>query len=155
MIIRTKRLVLRPFVNKDVSWYYDLVQDSELLSRLKSLKATTVEEAEQHIEIFSKGDCENDFYYVITDKKKNVLGFIIANRITMKTFDIAYFLKKEYRHNGYMHEALESLVETIREENYLMRIRLVIEKDNTASLNIAKKFEPIIEENKDKYICYI
>ena len=155
MIIRTKRLVLRPFEMEDIAWYYDLVQDSELTSTLRNLQVDTVEEAKKHLMIFSNGDCQNDFYYVIADKNKNVLGIIIAVKITRRTFDVSYFLKKEYRHNGYMHEALENLVETIREEDPFLRMRLQIEKGNVASFNVAKKFDPVIHEKEDNYMCYI
>ena len=155
MIIRTRRLILRPFEKSDLNWYYSMVQDAELVSRLKSLKVNSVAEAEKDLAIFANGDFKNDFYYVITDKNEDVLGIIIAVRLTRMTTDVSYFLKKEYRHNGYMHEALAVVGEVIRDDNPVARIRLEIEKDNTASLNVAKRFCAIIQDKGDKFMCYI
>ena len=155
MIIRTRRLVLRPFETADVTWYYDVIKNTDMVTRLKSLNAKDEETAQKHISIFANGDFKNDFYYVITDKKENVMGLIIAVRLTRMTMDVSYFLKEEYRHNGYMQEALAGIVETIRDDNPLVRIRLEIEKDNIPSLNIAKRMSAIMQDKGDKFMCYI
>ncbi|MBR6689148.1 MAG: GNAT family N-acetyltransferase [Clostridia bacterium] len=155
MIIRTRRLVLRPFKTEDVTWYYDIIKNTDMVSRLKSLNAKDEDEAASHIAIFENGDFKNDFYCVITDKRKNVLGFIIAVRLTRMTMDVSYFLKEEYRHNGYMQEALAAVTEAIRDDNPLARIRLEIEKDNIPSLNIAKRMSAIMQDKGDKFMCYI
>ena len=155
MIIRTRRLVLRPFKTEDVTWYYDIIKNTDMVSRLKSLNAKDETEAASHIAIFANGDFKNDFYCVITDKKKNVLGLIIAVRLTRMTMDVSYFLKEEYRHNGYMQEALAAVTEAIRDDNPLARIRLEIEKDNIPSLNIAKRMSAIMQDKGDKFMCYI
>ena len=155
MIIRTRRLVLRPFKTEDVTWYYDIIKNTDMVSRLKSLNAKDETEAARHIAIFVNGDFKNDFYCVITDKKKNVLGLIIAVRLTRMTMDVSYFLKEEYRHNGYMQEALAAVTEAIRDDNPLARIRLEIEKDNIPSLNIAKRMSAIMQDKGDKFMCYI
>ena len=112
-------------------------------------------EAANHIDIFADGDFKNDFYFVITDKKKNVMGLIIAVRLTKMTMDVSYFLKEEYRHNGYMQEALTGAVAVIREDNPLIKIMLEIEKDNIPSLNIAKRMSAIVDDKGDKFMCYI
>lgn len=155
MIIRTRRLVLRPFEKNDVTWYYDVIKNTDMVTRLKSLAVENIDEAKRDIEIFANGDFKNDFYCVITDKKKNVIGLIIAVRLTRMTTDVSYFLKEEYRHNGYMQEALTGVVEVIRDDNPLARIRLEIEKDNIPSLNIAKRMSAIMQDKGDKFMCYI
>ena len=155
MIIRTRRLILRPFETADVTWYYDVVKNTDMVTRLKSLNAKDETEAKEHIAIFANGDFKNDFYCVITDKKKNVMGLIIAVRLTRMTTDVSYFLKEEYRHNGYMQEALTGVIEVIRDDNPLARIQLEIEKDNIPSLNIAKRMSAIMQDKGDKFMCYI
>ena len=94
-----------------------------MVTRLKSLEVENIDEAKRDIEIFANGDFKNDFYCVITDKKKNVMGLIIAVRLTRMTTDVSYFLKEEYRHNGYMQEALTGVIEVIRDDNPLARIK--------------------------------
>ena len=155
MIIQTERLVLRPFEKNDIKWYYDLVQDEELKKRLPSLVVDNVQQAIIDVELFIKGDCINDFYYVIMDKANNVLGIIIAVRITNITIDVSYFLNREHRHNGYMHEALENLLVVARKENPVYRFRMVIDDDNIESLNVVNKFGAVIKQQDNKYICNI
>ena len=60
MIIRTRRLVLRPFKTEDVTWYYDIIKNTDMVSRLKSLSAKDETEAASHIAIFANGDFKND-----------------------------------------------------------------------------------------------
>jgi len=92
MIIQTERLNLRPFCDQDKSWYCKLVKDAELKKRLPGLEAEDDADAASHVELFKNGDFINDFYYVIEDKNNNVLGMIVAVRITSKTIDVSYFL---------------------------------------------------------------
>lgn len=155
MIIQTERLVLRSFSKMDIKWYYDFVQNEEFQKRLPGLIVENYEQAISDIELFEKGDFINDFYYVITDKAGNVIGVIVGVRISPMTIDVSYFLSKEYRHNGYMHEALKCLVTTARRENPVYQFRMVVDCDNTDSLNVLKKIGARVQENDNKYICYM
>lgn len=155
MIIRTNRLTLRPFTLEDINWYFKFAQDEELVKELKNLRINSLKEAENDIKIFSSGDFKNDFYYVVTDDRGNVLGIIIAVRITQCIIDVSYFLKKEYRHRGYMHEALEKLMEVIRIIKPLYCFRMTIALDNTASINVAKGLNAVIRKMGNNYICCI
>ena len=154
MNIRTKRLVLRPFSNSDKKWYYELVQNEDVKKRLKNLATTDLEQASRCVEIFSKADFENKFYYVITDKRKNIIGIIFGIRITLATIDVAYFLKEEYRHKGYMNEALKAFVHNIELKDSGNRFRMVIDLDNIPSLNVAKRLGAIVEVHNGRYVCY-
>ncbi len=155
MIIQTKRLVLRPFYNSDKAWYYDFVQDAEIQKRLPGLASLNKEKADNDLNLFVKGDFYNDFYYVITDDKSNVVGVIIAVRIMGTLVDVSYYLKREYRHKGYMHEALEGFFTVINAKIPDYRFRLIIDADNEDSLNVAMKFDVHIKRLDDKYLCYL
>jgi RimJ/RimL family protein N-acetyltransferase len=155
MIIQTERLMLRPFVETDVKWYYDFLQDKELQKRLPSLAVENIKQAQEDVRLFKNGDFVNDFYYVIETKAHDIIGIIIAVRITDMAIDVSYFLKEQYRHKGYMHEALATVANSTRNINPLYRLRLVIEVDNIASLNVAKRLNATIKERNGKYICYI
>lgn len=154
MIIRTKRLVLRPFLNSDKGWYYELVQNEELKKRLRNLATTDFDRAASCVERFAKGDFENNFYYVITDKRKNVMGIIMGIKITFTTIDVAYFLKEEYRHKGYMNEALIAFTDKVIEQDPGNRFRMVIDLDNIASLNVVKKLGATVKVHNGRYVCY-
>lgn len=155
MIIQTARLILRPFVKNDINWYYDLIQDKELTRRLPGLIATDMKQVEKDIELFEKSDFVNDFYYVINNKENNIMGIIVAVRITPTVFDISYFLKKQYRHNGYMGEALANLAATLRRMNLEYRFRMLIDNDNVDSLKVVRRFDASVQIIGNKCICFM
>ena len=111
--------------------------------------------AANDVEIFKKADFINDFYFVIEDKKQNIVGIIVAVRITSTDIDVSYYLAEEYRHNGYMYEAIKYLVYTIRKEKPEYHFQMVIDIDNRASLNVMKKLQATIQVANNKYICYV
>ena len=154
MIIQTERLVLRPFKCTDKIWYYELVQNEELKKWLPSLEAASFDEASKCVDIFMQGNFRDDYYYVIEDNGQNIMGIIIAVRITRNTIDVAYFLKEEYRHMGFMAEAVKGFANFARKEDYLRRFRMVIELDNSASLNVVKRLGATVQIHNGKYICY-
>ena len=155
MIIQTERLTLRPFEKTDITWYYDLVQHPDVAKWLCDLDSSDRSIVERHVDIFSKGNMKDDFYYVITNNNQEVLGFIIAIRLILTTIDASYFLKEEYRHKGYMNEALKALVPAIRKVNPYYRIRMEVDKENVASLNVVKKLNSNIVDKENKYMCWL
>ena len=155
MIIQTNRLVLRAFKKEDIDWYFDLICQDELRQRLPNLFQRTKAMAKEDIDLFINGDFKNDFYYVITDKTNNVLGIIIAVRLTGMIVEISYYLYPEYRHKGYMHETLEEMFKNIRTINIRYSFLLIIKKDNISSLNVAKQLNMEIYERDLEYLCYI
>ncbi len=155
MIIQTKRLTLRPFIDEDIKWYYEITQNEEVKKRLVGLEANSYDEAMSHIEVFKNGDFLNDFYYVITDKEENVLGLIIAVRIAGNMVDLSYFLIEKYRHNGYMLEALRSFIRKVKAEIEFYTFRMVIDEDNIASLNVVKALNTLMELEENKWICFV
>lgn len=153
MIIRTKRLVLRPFQTSDKDWYFEIVQNEDLKRWLPNLATTSYEEAAECVDILAKGSTRN-YYYVIEDKHKKAMGIIIAMRISSHTIDVAYFLQEEYRRNGFMTEALTEFMEKVKRQDFLTRFRFVIDFDNTSSLNVVKRIDADITIHKGKYLCY-
>jgi len=155
MTIRTERLILRPFFKNDIEWYYEMVEDKEFRKRLPGLAADGVEEAKWNMKIFTKCDFTNDFYYVITDKECNAMGIIVAVRVTKMIIDVSYFLNKEYRHNGYMQEALKKFITEARSCNPMYRFRMIVAPDNIASLKVLRSCNAQIEVRPEKYVCYL
>lgn len=156
MIIFTKRLKLRPFKSEDIVWYFDMLQCDDLKNELIGIYTDNIKIAKEYLETFQKADFKNDFYYVIENRKtKQVMGIFIAVRISGRYLDVSYFLKEEYRHKGYMYETIKALKENAKTINPIYCYRLVIKKENTASLKVAMKFNPQIEEKEKINICYI
>lgn len=154
MIIQTKRLTLRPFIDEDIKWYYEITQNDEFKKRLIGLEAQNLDDAKAHIDIFKSGNFQDDFYYVIENKQGNAIGIIIAVRMSGNIVDVSYFLLEEYRHNGYMLEALKRFIQKVKAEVEVYTFRMVIDEDNISSLNVVKKINAYIEKEEDKYLCF-
>lgn len=150
---KTERLILRAFESSDVNWYFEMVSREEFKKRLPGLAVETKEQAESDLAILRAGDFKNDFYYVIENKIGNVLGVIIAVKITSSVLDVSYFLDKSHRRKGYMREALKAFMSKAHEENPVYRFRMIVEKDNEESLLLLKSLGGIIEEYNGRYMC--
>lgn len=155
MIIRTDRLVLRPFVAEDFLWFKDVAKNEEVKMLLPGVACTDDSMVKESIALYSKGDFLNDFYYVICDKNNNKLGIVIATRVTSMMVDVSYFLKKECRRQGYMCEAIDMLVKCVRKAYPAYRFRFVIASHNKDSLNVVKSLGATIENVLGQYICYL
>jgi len=155
MTILTNRLRLRPFNMDDFCWYKGVVTDEEFKMRLPGIACEQDDVIKETIELFSKADFINDFYYVICDFSNNVFGVIVAVRITGLIIDVSYFLKANFRHNGYMREAVASLVSYARRIEPSYRFRFVIEQNNKESLNVVKSLDASVLQVNEKYVCYL
>jgi len=155
MIIRTNRLVLRPFVTEDFLWFKDVARNEEVKMLLPGVACGDDRMVEEAITLYSKGDFINDFYYVICDKNNNRLGVVIAIRVTSMMVDVSYFLKQEFRHQGYMHEAVAEFIKSARKVNSRYKFRFIISEHNKTSLNVVKSLGATIENAFGRYICYL
>ena len=158
MTILTERLKLRPFCNNDKQWYYNLTQNEEFKARLPGLLAEDYNMAANDVEIFKKADFINDFYFVIEDKKQNIVGIIVAVSMSNLVIDVSYFLEKGYRRCGYMTEALKSFIKTVKDKNRECLFEFQIAKDNFESLNVVKRLGAsidLIDKEYNSYICYV
>lgn len=156
MIIQTKRLILRPFCDDDKEWYYGMTRNEDVKRRLKGLRARNRKKANKDVDLLKAANFIDDFYFVITDKEENILGIIIAIRITYQVIDVSYFLFPKYRHNGYMYEALDCFVKEIKLKVCDYSFRMVVDEDNRASMNLMRKFEGMTYiDSKGRYVFYI
>ena len=155
MIIRTDRLILRPFESKDFNWFKEVAMDEEVRVLLPGVACGKDETVKVAICLYAEGDFVNDFYYVICDKNNKQVGIIIATRVSKNTIDVSYFLKKESRHNGYMVEAVQGFINYAKTVNVLYRFRFLISEKNKASLNVVKKLDASIEKAFGHCICYL
>lgn len=155
MIIRTDRLVLRPFMAEDFCWFKEVARNEEVKILLPGVACDDDANIKESIVIYSKCDFVNDFYYVICDKNNNALGIVIAVRVENILIDVSYFLKKEFRHQGYMRESLKELINDVRKIQPLYKFRFVIAEYNEASLNVVRSLGATFESVFGHYICHI
>lgn len=155
MIIRTDRLILRPFEIGDFNWFKQVAMDEEVKVLLPGVVCDSDEIVKASICLYIRGDFSNDFYYVICDKNNRQLGVIIATRVSRDIIDVSYFLQKDSRHCGYMTEAVQSFVSYAKTVNALYKFRFLITAKNVASLNVVKRLNARIEEAFGHCFCYL
>lgn len=156
MIIQTERIVLRPFEIRDITWYPRLAKHQDTRKYLKGVYTEDVAKMKEDVEIFSKGDFENDFYFVVENiETKSIMGIVVIVRLTKKMLDVSYFLFEEYRKQGYMYESMNAAMRAIKAEKPSYYFRMVINENNISSLKLAKRLNAMIDKYTDDYICII
>ena len=155
MIIRTDRLILRPFETEDFCWFKEVAMNEEVGALLPGIACGNDRAIGDTIALYIKGDFKNDFYFVICGNNGNSLGIIIATRTTSVIVDVSYFLKKEFRHQGYMKEAVREFVKQARKVCELYKFRFVIAGYNNASLNVVKSLGATVNNVCGHYVCYL
>lgn len=108
--VETKRLILRPFTMQDAEEYFSITRDKDVQRYVpNACPATFADCLDDIANIYSKGDFSHDYYVIIEEKISHaVIGAIIC--VQIHDFDTSCLLGKEYRHQGYMLEAMEAFI---------------------------------------------
>ena len=132
--IRTKRLLLRPFLESD---YDDLF---EFLSQLKDdefegYPGITYENGRKYLQ--QRLDSES-FYAVVLLSSGKVIGNIYCGNRDFGAKEVGYIINRDYRRMGYAEEALSAVVRTAF-QNGVHRIFAECDPRNTASWKLLEK----------------
>lgn len=139
MNIETTRLILRPFRMEDLDEYYALISDEDIRKYIYSYtEISSKEKLSEIISTYSQGDFTNDFYYVICDKiTNNILGAIIAVKVSPSMLNVSYFIGKSYQNNGYMKESFMEFINFLLDSNlFYSRLELTTKNDNLVAQHI-------------------
>lgn len=150
MIIKTERLVIKPFSNIDEDKLYLMFINDKIKSTFMIPEFPKYDD--YHL-LFTKlkenSDNNNGFNLGIflNDTLIGYLNGVIENCIV----EIGYFIDLNYQRNGFMTEALNGLVETLSKRNIRIIVGAFI--DNHASIKVILNcgFEKI---NKTEEIMY-
>ena len=144
MIIETKRLILRPFIESDASDVFEYLKEP-LVNCFSCMKLNKVEEAYELLEKRSK-DTEYTFAIVLKENNK-VIGEIDAHPESMSpddnsvldTFSPYWMLNKEYHGKGYAYEAAYAFFDYLFKEKGARRIYAYTEDYNISSQKLCEK----------------
>lgn len=136
MIIETPRLLLRPFTENDSQYWYELTQDPEIVKYVPYAVVSSVKDSLETIKnYYIKGDFRRDFYMVIESKENHdMIGAIIATTNSDFDLDMSLVMSKNYRHSGYMKEAVMTFCSTIKHQDFVF----IVKDDNIPSLSLMK-----------------
>lgn len=147
MIIYTDNYLIRNFKAEDAERFYRLAHDADVKKYVPYAYCEDYETAEELMSYYEKGDCKNDFYLGIF-RESDLIGSIIANKVNIDTLEICTLVSYHWRNKGVMTEAMNGFIKWLSENTTYQKLKLVVEKTNTASLKQVEKLNAELE-NKD------
>ena len=141
-VITTRRLKLRPVTEQDIDFIFKLFSRTEtnLYSEYHDLE--TRKEAEEMYEHYMKPGSETHFRLLIelnrTTEPIGTIGLYKYNSDHRRA-EIGYDLLKEHWGQGYMSEAVQSIIMYGLEELGLIRIEATVDPENTGSIKVLER----------------
>ena len=143
-LLQTDRLVLRPIEMSDSIAFFDIFSDFQTLQYWGRKPVRTHEEAEaliqKELDWAKSGTCVN-WGIALADSN------LLIGKITLFQFDeqnrraeVGYVLDRGYRDQGYMTEALTSVLAYAFDVLNLRRLEADTDPENSASLALLEKF---------------
>lgn len=148
-IITTERLRLRQFTIQDAPAFYEMRTNSNFRTYLDRPVDKDIESLETLIKSINKQFAENESVcWVISSKDKNdFIGSISFWKIDKAHHraEIGYGIHPNFQQQGYMSEAMKSVIDYGFKVMNLHSIEANINPSNEASINLAKKFNFVQE----------
>ncbi|SFB36030.1 Protein N-acetyltransferase, RimJ/RimL family [Acetitomaculum ruminis DSM 5522] len=156
-VLETDRLIIRELEIADIDRLYEIYNDDDIVRYTESL----FEDKDMEIE-YLKGYIENIYKFFdlgiwgIVLKDENLLigraGIDVkADDKGESIYEIGYLIDKKYQQQGYAYESCLAIINYCFENTGIEKIICIIEKENIASLKLAKKlgfqFEDFIEKD--------
>ncbi|MCR5147246.1 MAG: GNAT family N-acetyltransferase [Clostridia bacterium] len=139
MTIHAQNCTLRSFTLDDVSAFFYMTHNDEKIKKyVPSAFPKDFLDAYEIVDVYSQGDCKNDFYLAI-ERGKVLLGFIISVRMCNMSLDTSAVIFKQYRGKGIMTQAINVFKNWLKENTEYKTLSLQIRKDNKISLHQSKK----------------
>ena len=115
--LKTERLILRKFTDRDINALFLILKDEEVNTFLPWLPVKNMEEAKSFFEeqYASKYAQPQGYAYAICLKEDNYpIGYI--NVSMGDTHDLGYGLRKEFWHKGITSEAAKAIVQQVKKD---------------------------------------
>jgi len=132
--IKTDRLILRKFEEKDIEALYLLLKDKEVNTFLPWFPIETLEETRKFFK-----ECMKDqkyTYAICLQENDEPIGYI---KVEMDdSYDFGYALRKEFWHKGIVTEACKAFIELLKKEN-IPYITATHDKNNPRSGNVMQQ----------------
>lgn len=145
MIIKTERLILRPFSENDAPDVLEYLREPEV-NCFADMKLSSLEEATTEMK---KRIVETEYYFAIVLKNDGkVIGEIIAypelgepnnTDSPLDTFSPCWMLNKDYQGKGYAYEAAYAFFDYLFRDKGARRIYAYTEDYNLSSQHLCEK----------------
>ena len=161
VIIHTKRLILRPFSERDAADVLEYLKEP-MVNCFASMKLKTLEEAKTEMK---KRSCETEYYFAIVLKDTGkVIGEIDAYpergeahdaTSPFDTFSPCWMLNKVYQGKGYAYEAAYAFFDYLFNEKGARRIYAYTEDYNLASQRLCEKLNMRQEGVFKEFVSFV
>ena len=138
MEISTERLIITEYEASDYVDLYEMLSDKDTAYNLGFKPIYNLNVAKQ---ITSLRVINQEFYKIMTKDHKfigDINLFQDKTRMNPEAYQLGFCLKKEYRHQGYMIEALMAFLDRIKDIDFNI-ISLNVIPDNMDSINLIQK----------------
>ncbi len=147
---KTKRLTLRELSIDDIPALYDIYQNDEIRRYVPSMSSLP-EELEKHAAYIQNVYAFYGYglWGVFTQKNNHLIGRAGLQSQTIdgqNELELSYLIDHDYWNQGYATETCRKIIEFAIDELEASRLIAVIAKDNTASIQVAKKLGMIMEK---------
>ncbi len=141
--IRAQRVTLRELRDTDVASLFAIFSDPEVMRYWSSVPLTDVEEARQMV-VDIRCDFETKKFFkwgVARNEDDHVIGTCTLFNVFLENYraEIGYALGREFWGNGFMTEALKSLIEYSFQNLNLHRLEADVDPRNDASIKTLER----------------
>lgn len=137
-ILRSKRLILRPFNGKDAEDVFEFASNAEVTKYLTWYPHTQLSQSEQVIqELYMMH--EGTFAIELVSENKCIGCIDLRVDQDHEKASFGYVLNQQYWNKGYMSEALMLILEFAFEKLHLNRVEATHYRNNEASGQVMKK----------------
>ncbi len=133
-ILKTKRLVLRPFRLEDAPELFEVFGNKEAMKYWSTLPHASLAETEELVRRTMQADPARHAEFVVEFE-----GRVIGKAGIWEMPEVGYILHPAYWRRGFGQEVLEALIRFGFEERGLTRITADVDPDNAASIAMLTK----------------
>jgi ribosomal-protein-alanine N-acetyltransferase len=142
-VLKTERLILRNLHEKDVARFFDLRSNPENMQYIPRNLHQNFEDTKAQMEMInSKRELNEGINWVITTKESDeFMGVLGLYRIEPENFraELGYMILPQFCNNGYVTEALKSILDFGFNSLQLHSIEAIIDPNNSKSERVLQK----------------
>lgn len=160
----SERLVLRLPIQEDYEYHYEYLSNPLNYPYADYKIAESKKDISDYFDKMFKEHLSKSLFWMMTDKATNKpVGTLSAWNINWEetTIEFGYSLYPEYRGNGYMKEAIETVITFLKEENNFYVFDIWTDCNNVPSVNLVESLGFVFQgneiekaHNSDKNITY-
>ena len=135
--LKTKRLILRHFTEKDINALFAILSDKDVNTFLPMYPLRNIEETKRYFQYIKNYIQQKGLYYAICLKEDNIpIGCIHVS--ADDSHDLGYSIKKEFWHKGICTESCLAIIDMLKQTN-IPYITATHDVNNPRSGNVMQK----------------